>query len=318
MNKNNKIKVSVLIISYKQVKYIREAIDSVLMQKVDFKYELLLADDCSQDGTAEILKEYEKKYPNIIKILDRKKNLGGANNSFDALSHANGQYIVCLEGDDYWSDENKLQIQVDFLDNNPDYLAISHLQEGRDLDNNFKGYFPKTKRKDFTIDGVEDFIKNGKSFSMSTTMYRNWLFNDKKKKEYQVLRTFDPVIGDAQANVFLCTMGKVFVINKPMMVYRMRNNDGNSNFNSAHKINEIQYRYMHIYVEIEKFYNYKYNLYKKIKNNYTMGVAYDICKFNFKDIKKFNKLCPKKYKLRIWLVFPFTCIGILFRRFIKK
>ena len=66
----NDIKLSVIIISYKQAKYIRDAIDSVLMQKVNFKYELLLADDCSQDGTLEIMKEYEKKYPDIVRVLE--------------------------------------------------------------------------------------------------------------------------------------------------------------------------------------------------------------------------------------------------------
>ena len=75
---------------------------------------------------------------------------------------------------------------------------------------------------------------------------------------------------------------------------------------------------MYIYIGLEKIYDNKYNLYKRIKKNYTLGVAYDICKFNFKDIRKFNKLCPNKYKLKIWLSFPFTCIGILFKRFIKK
>ena len=314
----NNIKLSVIIISYKQKKYIKEAIDSVLIQKVNFKYELLLADDCSNDGTLEIMKEYEKKYPDIVKVLERKKNLGGANNFFDAMSQAKGEYVTCLEGDDYWCDSQKLQTQINFLDNNDDYIAVAHLQEGRDLNNNFKGYFPKTSKNSFEIKGINDFINNNKKFSCSTTLYRNFYKNKKKLEEYNKIRKFDNLIGDAQLTLYLSILGKIYVINKPMMVYRMRNNDGASNFNSSHSINEIEYRYMSIYVNLEKFYDGKYKFYKMIKKDYTLGVAYDIYNFNFKDIKRFNKLCPKKYKFKIIVFFPFTCIKILYERFLKR
>ena len=149
-------------------------------------------------------------------------------------------------------------------------------------------------------------------------MYKNFFKEKELVKMYEKLNQLDLIIGDAQMTVFLCSLGKVYILNEPMMVYRMRNNDGNSNFNSTHKINDIEYRFMNIYVNIEKIYNNKYSMYKKIKNNYTLGVAYNICKLNFKDIKRFNELCPKKYKWRIILNFPFTCVKILFNRFIKK
>ena len=318
MKKQDELMLSVVIISYKQVKYIREAIDSVLMQKVNFKYELLLADDCSQDGTLEIMKEYEKKYPKIIKVLERKNNLGGAKNHLDACSKAKGKYITTLEGDDYWSDKSKLQIQVDYLEKNEEFVAISHIQEGRNLDNVVQGYFPKEVRKDTIIDDVNDFIKNNKKYSSSSTLYINFYKNKDLLKKYKDLSSFDPLIGDAQMNIFLCSLGKIYIMNKPMMVYRMRNNDGNSNFNSSHSISEIEYRYMNIHVKLEKYFKGRYSFYPKIKYSYTLGVAYDICKFNFKDIKKFNKLCPRKYKFKIMLSFPFTCIKILYNRFIKQ
>ena len=314
----NDIKLSVVIISYKQAKYIKEAIDSVLMQKVNFKYELLLADDCSQDGTLEIMKEYEKKYPDIVRVLERKKNLGCAQNSMSACLCTKGKYITMLEGDDYWCDKNKLQIQVDFLEKNPEYIAVAHIQEGRDLKNNFKGYFPTTSKKNFEIDGVSDFINNEKFFSCTTTLYKNFYLDEEKLSVYKDLRTFDDLIGDAQINLFLSQLGKIYVMNKPMMVYRMRNNDGDSNFNSSHTIDEIEYRYMNIYVKMEEYFKFKYNFFKKIKNNYTLGVAYSILKFKFKSVKKFNKLCPKRHKWKIILLFPFTCFGILYKRFIKR
>lgn len=314
----NNIKLSVIIISYKQRKYIKEAINSVLNQKVNFKYELLLADDCSQDGTLEIMREYEKKYPDVVRVLERKENLGGANNSFNALCNANGKYITCLEGDDYWCNENKLQLQYDFLETHPDFCAVSHLQEGRNLKGEFQGNFPVGIHKDKIIDDIQQYINSDVSFSVSATMYTNFLKDNTLRKKYDKIRRFDSLIGDAQMNIFLLTIGKVYIMSKPMMVYRMRNNDGNSNFNSSHSVNEIEYRYMNIYIQLEKFYGERYSFYKKIKKNYTLGVVYDICKLKFNDIKNFNKLCPKKYKFKIWIFFPFTCINIIYKRFIKK
>ena len=141
MKKQEEPMLSVVIISYKQAKYIKEAIDSVLMQKVNFKYELLLADDCSKDGTLEIIKEYEKKYPDIVRVLERKENYGASKNFLDACKNTKGKYITKLEGDDYWIDENKLQIQVDFLEQHPNYYTIAHLQEGRNIKNEISLYF---------------------------------------------------------------------------------------------------------------------------------------------------------------------------------
>ena len=315
MRKKDNIKLSVIIISYKQAKYIRDAIDSVLMQNFDFKYELLLADDCSQDGTLEIMKEYEKKNPSIIRVIERKKNLGCKNNSLSACSEAKGEYLTILEGDDYWSDKNKIRIQIDFLEAHPDYYAYSHSQEGRNLKNEYVGTFPKKNKKSFTINNEKEYIRNDYTFSCSSTVFRN-LFKDKKKyNEYKSIREFDEVIGDSQLCFMLCKCGKVYVSNEPMMVYRIRSNDGDSNFNSSHTIDEIEYRFLNIYSCMKKYYNNEYSFYKQIKYHYTLGVAYDICKFNLKDIKRFNRMCPRNYKWKIIVSFPFTCVKILINRF---
>lgn len=311
------VMLSVIIISYNQEKYIKEAIDSVINQKTEYSYEILLADDCSPDNTKKILEEYGKKYPELIKILPRPKNLGANNNIMDAYLNSKGKYIAILEGDDYWCDENKIQIQVDFLEENPEYIAISHRQEGRDNKKNVLGYFPKNIKADMTIDGMDDLLKNGKSFSCTATMHRNLFLDSKHVKDLEYLHSLDTTISDAQMCKYLSTLGKIYVMKKPMMVYRIRNNDGNSNFNSSHKVNEIEYRYLKIYNKEYEFYNRKYDFYNKIKKSYTLGVAYNICKLNFKDIKKFNDECPKEYKIKIWLSFPFTCLKILSNRFFR-
>jgi glycosyltransferase involved in cell wall biosynthesis len=111
--------LSVCLITYNHAKFIRQAIDSVLMQKVNFSWELVIADDCSVDGTREILQEYKSKYPQFIRLILQDRNVGPAQNWIDLLRFPKGKYIAYFEGDDYWIDSNKLQKQVDFMTLHP-------------------------------------------------------------------------------------------------------------------------------------------------------------------------------------------------------
>ncbi len=118
--------LSVCLITYNHAKYIRQAIDGVLMQKVNFEWELIIADDCSKDDTREILLEYKEKYPDFIKLILQEKNVGAAKNWMDLITSPQSKYIAYFEGDDYWTDENKLQKQVDFLEKKPQYVGCFH------------------------------------------------------------------------------------------------------------------------------------------------------------------------------------------------
>ena len=116
---NNEMKVSVLMPTYNHELYIAEAIDSFLAQKCDFNVELLIGNDCSTDNTLKIAKEYTDKYPGKIKLIDHEANLGLLRNYKSLINVAQGEYFAILESDDYWSDNLKLQKQVDFLDAHP-------------------------------------------------------------------------------------------------------------------------------------------------------------------------------------------------------
>lgn len=124
------IKVSISCITYNHAPYIRQCLDGFLMQQCNFDYEILIHDDASSDGTQEIIKEYQKKYPEIIKPILRKINLysqgeRGFNARFN-VSRAEGKYIALCEGDDYWIDPLKLQKQVDFLEQHKELSFCSH------------------------------------------------------------------------------------------------------------------------------------------------------------------------------------------------
>lgn len=125
---NNNIVVSVVCTAYNHEKYIKDALNGFLIQKTNFPFEVLVNDDASTDNTAKILKEYQEKYPNIIKPIYHEVNeySQGIDIFGNVVKLAKGKYIAICEGDDYWIDENKLQMQVDFLENNSEYTMCFH------------------------------------------------------------------------------------------------------------------------------------------------------------------------------------------------
>jgi glycosyltransferase involved in cell wall biosynthesis len=123
------IKVSICCLAYNHESYIRQCLDGFLMQKCNFNFEVLIHDDASKDKTADIIKEYEDKYSEIIKPIYQSENQHskGVKPTFSFnIPRAKGKYIAFCEGDDYWTDPYKLQKQVDFLEANPEYVITGH------------------------------------------------------------------------------------------------------------------------------------------------------------------------------------------------
>ena len=130
---NSEPLVSICCTTYNHEKYIEEALDSFLMQETDFPFEIVIDDDCSSDNSAEFIKKYIKKFPNIMHVRLRKKNVGMMENSLGNMQRAKGKYIALCEGDDYWTDANKLQIQLDLMTKNPEcYLSFHPADEVMD------------------------------------------------------------------------------------------------------------------------------------------------------------------------------------------
>lgn len=120
------IKVSVFLTTYNHAPYIATSIESALNQKTNFDYEILIGEDCSTDGTRDIVKHYEKLHPNKIRAIYHEKNVGGHHNVDTLIHAAKGQYLAWLEGDDYWTDPQKLQKQADVLDTHPEIMISTH------------------------------------------------------------------------------------------------------------------------------------------------------------------------------------------------
>jgi glycosyltransferase involved in cell wall biosynthesis len=114
-------KVSVFMMVYNHEKFIKEALNGVLMQKCNFDYEIVIGEDYSTDESRNIILEYSKQYPGKFKLLLHNSNIGAQKNQLAVLENCTGQYIALCEGDDYWTDPLKLQKQVDFLEGNQEY-----------------------------------------------------------------------------------------------------------------------------------------------------------------------------------------------------
>lgn len=125
----SKIKLSVFVVTYNQEKYIRQCLDSILMQQVDFDYEVVIGEDHGRDNTRAICEEYAEKYPQV-KLLPLTENLGIARNWQRVLSACKGEYIALCEGDDYWIDDLKLQKQVNLMerDTSIGYVFTKHVR----------------------------------------------------------------------------------------------------------------------------------------------------------------------------------------------
>lgn len=211
-------KVSVCMIAYNQEKYIAKAIESVLMQKTNFDYELVIGEDCSTDKTKQVIIKYQNRYQNKIKAIINKKNLGMVPNFIQTLRVCSGQYIALLEGDDYWTSPNKLQKQVDFLDINQDYTISSHnvyvMQEGsKSQPSEWLG------RKHKEISTLEDILEYGSGGATCSLVFR-------RKSIIPLPKWFYTLPGGDWALQVLCTSkGKMYYFSEVMGVYRTKHSN---------------------------------------------------------------------------------------------
>lgn len=215
--------VSVIVVTYNHEKYIEKAINSIVKQKVNFKYEVLVGEDASTDQSASILKKIEKDLPNNFHIFYREKNLGMQGNFDDLIKKAKGKYIISLESDDYWIYDLKLQKQVDFLETHPEYVAIAHNTLVVDKYGNQRDdyVYPECKKDEYTLYDFQKFILMGQT---TTILYRNFY----KSHVFEDINVNIKYPGDQKLNFLLACHGKIKVIQEKWSAYRYVNDEGSS------------------------------------------------------------------------------------------
>ncbi|MBD3166330.1 glycosyltransferase [bacterium] len=168
--------VSICCITYNHEPYIEDALEGFLIQRTDFPFEILIHDDASTDRTADIVREYKSEYPTIIKTLCQTENQysRGEKPNLIAMQMASGKYLAICEGDDYWTDPQKLQIQVSFLENNPGFVLSGH--DAFDIDEHGNRISDSVLSATYKRDASsEDLIYGRARFATMTMVYRNVL-----------------------------------------------------------------------------------------------------------------------------------------------
>lgn len=238
--------VTVFLVTYNHLTSFKKAIDSVLVQKTNFNYKIVILDDASTDGTSDIVRTYSD-IPNVEVIIREKNSCG--KNLYLALKELNTKYYTVLETDDYWCDENKLQKQVDALEANPDCSFCAHNTLEKNINTKTEHiYIAGHKTKKFKFPPKLN-NKNYIEPHTSTRLYRSECLNLDKIK--------DPVIVtyDICNNFYYLTQGNMYYIDEVMSVYNY-NNKGV--FSSKHPF-EQRYVGASIIRRLNKEFNYKYN-----------------------------------------------------------
>ncbi|MGE0636642.1 MAG: glycosyltransferase [Bacteroidia bacterium] len=252
--------VNILILTYNQENYIAEAIESVLMQKTDFSYRIVIADDYSTDKTRKICSDYKLKYPDKIELVFHMQNLGAVKNFHTAYQYCTAKYLAMLDGDDYWTSPLKLQKQIDFLENNTDFSACFHQVHYLTLNGNENIIFPQNIKKEILeIDDIIALPTTGWIIMTSSVIYRkqdlgvlpNW-FNKFK-------------LGDWSLILLSALNGKIFFLNEVLGAYRI--NAGSLMQSSALSNIIVIKTLISIFKEFNKHANYKFKLliYKQLQ-----------------------------------------------------
>ncbi|MDF9801102.1 glycosyltransferase involved in cell wall biosynthesis/SAM-dependent methyltransferase [Catalinimonas alkaloidigena] len=263
MNLNPTPLVSVCCITYNQESFIRKAIESFLMQKTNFDIEVIIHDDASTDNTSKIIREYEEKYPHIIKPIYQTENQwskGIRPSPTFVWPKAKGKYIALCEGDDYWTDPLKLQKQVDFLESNTDYVICLHNSYLRFEGTNKPDKIAINHFKEELI--LKDFIDvdyfREKKGLVSRGHTSSILFKNNLIKKFPDWYYHKAVAGDIYLLILLAQYGKGRFINEFMSVYRI-NQGGITRAHSTQKGHLLHRNRMSMLGIINEHFDYKYD-----------------------------------------------------------
>lgn len=250
------IMVSISCATYNHREYIRFALDGFVNQKTNFRFEVLIHDDASTDGTKEIIQEYENKYPDIIKPIYQEENQYSQGINFERefqWPRMKGKYVALCEGDDYWTDPHKLQKQVDFLEKHPDYSMCCH-----------SGYY--VDEQGYKLPGMFRVFTHDKDISTGEAI-RKWICPTASIVYRRVLReksSFPDIAyapcGDYPLIINMSLLGKIRYFDDPMCAYRNNSNSVSATWNKNKKMKiDVNTRFIRMLDDIDVYTNNKFS-----------------------------------------------------------
>lgn len=235
--------VSIVVPCFNAKRTVKETLDSIKAQKTDFEVQVLLGDDCSTDGTQDYLRSIQDEYPEGFEFLLRPKNMGeyGNKNCQDLLHRCRGKYMAILEADDFWTYEGKLQAQVDFLEEYPEYIACYHRVTvvGADSKPNGERY-PECPKDEY--DWGEFFYRSMPG--QTGTMLTRTKEYQKARDDFTDMQLYDFYPADRRNVFFMLVCGRIRCIPEVWGAYRHIKKGGSSfsanvKFDEDHARNEI-------------------------------------------------------------------------------
>ncbi len=314
MNSKQQIGVSIFCAAYNHEKYIRDALEGFVMQKTSFPFEVLIHDDASTDGTAAIIREYEEKYPEIIKPIYQKENQYSQGIKITPtyqLPRARGKYVAFCEGDDRWTDPLKLQKQYEALEMQPNCVACMHYVQAIKADSGEPTQqippFNIPNRLD-TVEYIRLMAEQKRTHYLQTSSY--FVIKEKLQKYWGEEVGFrDTVgVGDAPLLLWLSVEGDFFIIPEFMSNYRQQVKGSWTAriYSLPEKKVQHQLSMYKMFFEFNKYTKYQYkthvdNCLKKIRNEiYVSQGAYKLSLPEIKELGELTKDDKKeiRYKIR--------------------
>lgn len=251
-----KVDISVIVPVFNHGKYVSQTLDSILSQRTGFRYEIIVGDDCSEDNAPEMIRAYADRYPDVLVNVVRNTNIGATNNICELIQKARGSYLAFCEGDDYWCDDHRVERDVGWLNNNPEYIGVC----GRTIPVSEEGkrlaveQIPAKERfwiydqDSFTINEFADWRMPG---HLSALTLRNF-FQD-GDADCDVVRKAHPIVADRTLVLMAVLRGNVKCSQQNVSCYRFRITGNGTNFMSAFKKKNMRYEDYHMMRVFERY-----------------------------------------------------------------
>lgn len=257
------MKVTVCITTYNLERYIAQALESVLAQNTDFQYEIIVGDDCSTDGTRDILHRYQKDHPDKIRLILHKTNIGVNKNDYSLINEAKGEYIAWLDGDDYWTDTDKLSKQVRILDSHKEFSCVhTGWQDYIENKNIRKGIHIKQQTWERESSGTEHvrkiLLKQSSGVRYSSILFRKHIVQNFINSDSSAFTAVPHLQNDLNIFLILAENGPFYYLDDITTVYRIRTESLSMTTNISRRT-----KYIYSYIKLMTYWLTRHPLSKK-------------------------------------------------------